>query len=77
VGWRLTRVLSFELRELIAECDKVVALGNYSWRVRANDREFGGDFAHVWTIRDGRSTEFQECVDTAVGVSAYQKVMSA
>src|SRR5688500_17011729 len=64
-------VLTFEPRELIAEGDRVVALGNYSWRVKANDREFGGDFAHVWTIRDGKATEFQEYMDTAVGVSAY------
>ena len=70
-------VLSFEPRELIAEGDKVVALGSYSWRVRANGREFGGPFAHVWTIRDGKATEFQEYMDTAVAASAHQKAMSA
>lgn len=70
-------VISFEPRELIAEGDKVVALGNYSWRVIANGREFGGDFAHVWTIRDGEATEFQEYMDTAVAASAHQKTMSA
>ena len=63
--------------QMAAEGDKVVALGNYQWRVKANGREFGGDFAHVWTIRDGKATEFQEYMDTAVGVSAHQKAMSA
>jgi len=70
-------VVTFEPRELIAEDDKVVALGTNTWRVKANGREFGGDFAHVWTIRDGKATEFQEYMDTAVGVSAHQKAMSA
>jgi ketosteroid isomerase-like protein len=70
-------VITFEPRELIAEGDRVVALGSYSWRVKANGREFGCDFAHVWTIRDGKATEFQEYMDTAAGVGAYQKAMSA
>jgi ketosteroid isomerase-like protein len=70
-------VVTFEPRELIAEGDKVVALGSYAWRVRANGREFGGDFAHAWTIRDGKAVDFQEYMDTAVGVSAHQKAMSA
>jgi ketosteroid isomerase-like protein len=70
-------VLSFEPRELIAEGDKVVALGSYSWRVRANGHEFGGDFAHAWTIRDGKAVGFQEYMDTAVGTNAYRKAMSA
>jgi ketosteroid isomerase-like protein len=69
--------LRFEPRELIAEGDRVVALGSYDWRVKANGREFGGDFAHVWTIRDGKVTNFQEYTDTAACASAYQKAMSA
>jgi uncharacterized protein len=71
------KVLSFEPRELIAEGDKVIALGSYSWRVIATGREFGCDFAHVWTISDGKATEFQEYMDTAVAASAHQKAMSA
>lgn len=70
-------VLSFEPRELIAEGDRVVALGSYSWRVRSNGQEFGGDFAHAWTIRDGKAVGFQEYMDTAAGTNAYRKAMSA
>ena len=69
--------LSFEPRELIAEGDKVVALGSYQWRVKSNSREFGGDFAHVWTIRDGKVVEFHEYTDTAACRDAHQKAMSA
>ncbi len=70
-------VITFEPRELIAEGDRVIALGSYEWRVKANSRTFGGDFAHAWIIRDGKATEFQEYMDTAAGVSAHQKAMSA
>jgi len=70
-------VISFEPRELIAEGDKVIALGRYVWRVKANNHEFGSDFAHAWTIRDGKAVEFHEYMDTAACSSAYQKAMSA
>jgi ketosteroid isomerase-like protein len=70
-------VISFEPRELIAEVDKVIALGRYEWRVKANNREFGSDFAHAWTIRDGKAVEFHEYIDTAACASAYQKAISA
>ena len=69
--------LTFEPRELIAEGDKVVALGSYQWRVKTNSREFGGDFAHVFTIRDGKIVAFNEYMDTAACRDAHQKAMSA
>ncbi len=69
--------LQFEPTEFVAQGDKVVSLGNYEWRVKANGRTFGGSFAHVFTIRNGSVTGFQEFTDTAVAVKAYQKAMSA
>ena len=69
--------LRFEPRELIAEGDKVVALGSYQWRVKSNSREFGGDFAHVFTIRVGKVVAFNEYMDTAACRDAHQKAMSA
>jgi len=73
----LQEPLSFEARELIAEGDKVVTLGSYHWRVKASGREFSGDFAHAWTIRDGKATEFHEYTDTAACINAYRRAMSA
>jgi ketosteroid isomerase-like protein len=70
-------VVTFEPRELIAEGDKVIALGNYAWRVKANNREFTSDFAHAWTIRDGKVITFHEYMDTAACIAAHQKAMSA
>jgi ketosteroid isomerase-like protein len=69
-------VVSFEPRELIAEGDRVIALGSYAWRVKANNREFRSDFAHAWTIRDGKVIAFHEYMDTAC-IAAHQKAMSA
>ena len=70
-------VLSFEPREFIAQGDKVVSLGDYEWRVKDTGREFGSDFAHVFTIRDGKVIAFKEYFDSAVVAAAYQKAMSA
>jgi ketosteroid isomerase-like protein len=70
-------IVTFEPRELIAEGDKVIALGKYAWRVKANNREFTSDFAHAWTIRDGKVITFHEYMDTAACIAAHQKAMSA
>jgi ketosteroid isomerase-like protein len=70
-------VVRFEPGELIAEGDRVIALGSYTWRVKANNREFSGDFAHAWTIRDGKVVAFHEYTDTAACRDAHQKAMSA
>lgn len=65
--------LSFEPRELIAEGDRVIALGSYTWRVKSTGREFTCDFAHAWTIRDGKATDFREYMDTAACIAAHQE----
>ena len=70
-------VLSFEPREFIAQGEKVVSLGHYEWRVKDTGREFASDFAHVFTIRDGKIVALREYFDSAVVAAAYQKAMSA
>jgi len=45
-------VQHFDPREFIAQGDKVVALGHYAWLVKSTGREFGGDFAHVFTVHN-------------------------
>ena len=64
--------LEFEPREFIAQGDKVVSLGHYRWRVKTTGREFSSDFAHVFTIGDGKIVSFQEYTDTASAARAYQ-----
>jgi ketosteroid isomerase-like protein len=45
--------------------------------VKATAREFGSDFAHVFTIRDGKVVAFKEYFDSAAAATAYRKAMSA
>jgi uncharacterized protein len=70
-------VLQFEPQEFVAEGEKVVALGQYSWRVKSTGREYGGQWAHVFTIRDGKITGFNEYMDTAAAAAAHQKALTA
>src|ERR1044071_3444414 len=58
-------VVSFEPREF-------VALGTYNWRVKQTGREYGGDWAHVFTVRDGRITGFHEYMDSAQAEAAFR-----
>ncbi len=67
----------FDPREFIARCDKVVALGHYAWRVKSTGREFGGNFAHVFTVHDGKVIRFHEYMDTAAVAAAHRKAFSA
>ena len=67
----------FDPRELIARGDKVLALGHYACRVKSTGREFGGDFAHVFTVHDGKVIRFHEYMDTAAAAAAYRNVLSA
>ncbi|HEY0003982.1 MAG TPA: nuclear transport factor 2 family protein [Pyrinomonadaceae bacterium] len=63
----------FEPREFIAQGDKVVALGSYMWQTRATGSSYGGDWAHVFTVRDGKIAGFHEFMDTAAAANAYRK----
>lgn len=64
--------LSFEPRELVAEGDKVVALGSYFWRAKRTGREYGGEWAHVFTVRGGQIVGFHEYMDTAAARAAFE-----
>jgi ketosteroid isomerase-like protein len=66
-------VQHFDPRELIAQGEKVVALGHYAWRVKSTGREFGGDFAHAFTIEGGKVSRFHEYMDTAAAAAAHRR----
>ena|ERR1051325_641886 len=59
-------------QEFIAAADKVIVFGNYSARVNANGRRFQTDFVHVFTLREGKITNFRDYYDTAAAVAAYR-----
>ena len=66
-------LLQFEPKEFIAQDDKVVVLGRYSWRVRATGRDFSSDWAHVYTLNGGKIVRFHEYMDTAAELQAHRK----
>jgi uncharacterized protein len=65
----------FEPREFIATGDKVVALGHYTATTPIG-KKFDSDFAMVFTLRNGRVTEFQEFTDSAAVNAAYEVGMT-
>ena len=60
----------FEPREFVASGDKVVALGHYTATTSVG-KGFESDFAMVFTLRNGKVTEFQEFTDSAAINAAY------
>lgn len=50
---------------LLQDGDTVVALGRYRGTFRSTGRPVDAQFVHVWTVRDGRVTRFQQYTDTA------------
>jgi ketosteroid isomerase-like protein len=64
--------VSFTPQEFIAQNDKVVTLGEYTWRVKSNGRTFSSKWAHVATVRDGKLSSFREYTDTAAAVDAIR-----
>ncbi len=50
--------------EFLDAGDRVVVLGTYSGIYKATGREVRAQFAHVWGVREGRVTSFQQFTDT-------------
>ncbi len=70
-------VLNFEPREFIAQGDRVVALGTYSAKVKDTGRSYDSDWVHVFTVKDGKITSFDEYFDSAAAHRAFQKATTA
>lgn len=54
----------FEVREYIAEGDKVVALGYWDAKSKKTGKPYSGDWAMVFNFRDGKISEHREYYDT-------------
>lgn len=50
---------------LVADGDRVVALGTYTGTHTASGTALDAPFAHAWTVRDGKVSAFQQYTDTA------------
>lgn len=58
--------------EFIDAGDTVVALGKYSGTYKATGKSFQANFAHVWTLQDGKAIRFVQYVDTHLVQQALQ-----
>lgn len=50
--------------ELLAEGDRVVAFGRYSGVHKESGAKLDAQFAHSWTLADGKVVAFQQYTDT-------------
>lgn len=61
----------FELRRFVIQDDEVIALGHYRWQIKSTGLSYESDFAHVFTVSDGKISHFQEYLDTQAWAAAY------
>ena len=55
---------SVTANELIDGGDTIVSLGRYAGTFKATGKAMSADFAHVWTLRDGKAVRFRQYVDS-------------
>jgi uncharacterized protein len=51
--------------EVLDAGDSIVGCGHYTGKYRQTGREVRAQFAHVFTLRDGKVVKFQQYTDTA------------
>jgi ketosteroid isomerase-like protein len=59
----------FEPKEFIAQGDRVVVLGDETSRIKATGKVLDSEWAHAFTLRDGKIVSFHDYVDTAAVVA--------
>ena len=68
-----TESLAFEVREFVAQGDKVVVLGWERVIARPTGRVYENPWAHVWTLREGKACSVRVFGDTAAVGAAFQR----
>jgi ketosteroid isomerase-like protein len=64
---------AFEPLHFVASEDRVVALGRERFRVKSTGLSWACEWAHAFTVRDGKIAGFREYTDTAAIVAAFGK----
>ena len=62
----------FSPQEFYPSGDKVFVLGRYAMTVKKTGKPMACGWCHVFTVRDGKVTGFQEFTDTAQAADAYR-----
>jgi ketosteroid isomerase-like protein len=70
---KLVQIDEFDVDEILADKDKVVALGRQRATVRATGRHFEQEFAHVYAMRGGKVIAVHLFGDTYAVASAFNE----
>jgi ketosteroid isomerase-like protein len=62
----------FVIKDVIAENDKVVVLGEAMWMVRSTGRSYDSQWVHVFTMRDDKFIRVDSLYDTASAERAFR-----
>jgi len=62
---------AFEPLSFVASDDRVVVLGRERFRVKSTGLTWACEWAHAFTVRDGKIARFREYTDTAAMASAF------
>jgi ketosteroid isomerase-like protein len=62
----------FVIKDVIAENDKVVVLGDATWLVKSTGRSYDTPWVHVFTMRDGKFARVEALYDTAPAERAFR-----
>lgn len=60
--WEYWNLVDMSLSEM--GTDKVFATGRYSAKNKRTGKTINAQFVHVWTLKDGKATQFQQYSDT-------------
>jgi ketosteroid isomerase-like protein len=72
-----SEILQFEPREFFTKGDKVLVLGYYRGRARATGKVVESEWAHVFSVRNGKIGSFREYYDTAAIAASYRQEAAA
>jgi ketosteroid isomerase-like protein len=65
-------VKEFAPHTFAAAADKVIVQGHYRWTVRTTGKPVDSEWCHIFTLKNGKVTEFREFTDTAAFAEAWR-----
>jgi ketosteroid isomerase-like protein len=68
---------AFNAREYVASGDRVIVLGDYTGRVKRNNKTVFSEWVIAWRMRDGKTVEFREYNDTLAIAEAFDALPRA
>ena len=64
---------NLDIEEILDAGDRAIAVGRYHAKNKATGKVINAQFAHFWTIRDGKAARFQQLADTFQCAQAVSK----